>query len=75
MDEPSKTGRRSLNPELAERAFNMSQKGVHWKEIARACYSHLTPSELRANRMYKHIDRLRERGALAASRPKKTWTE
>jgi len=75
MDEPSKTGTRSLNPVLAEQAFTMNQRGVHWKEIARACYPHLTPSEHRADRMRKHIDRLRERGALAASPPKKTWTE
>ncbi len=75
IDEPSQTSSRSLDPELAERAFTMNQRDAHWKEIARACYPHLTPSELRADRMRKHIDRLRERGALAANRRKKTWTE
>jgi hypothetical protein len=68
----TKHSRRTLDPELANRALTMEQRGAHWTEIARACYAHLLPAERRTDRMRKHIARLVERGAINARLQKKS---
>ncbi len=70
-EKPAPAGKRSLDPKLAARAYQMHSYKNHWTEIARACYPHAPPAERRSEKMRAHIGRLIARGQLDARRSKK----
>lgn len=74
-DKPPKPSKRTLDPELAERAYEMDQKGEHWRKIAQICYPHRKPAELRTRKMEKHINRLIENHDIFLNKQRKSRTE
>lgn len=74
-DTPPEPSKRTLDPELAERAYEMDQKGEHWRKIAQVCYPHRKPAELRTRKMEKHINRLIEKHDIFLNKQRKSRTE
>jgi hypothetical protein len=59
---PSKSGRRSVSPKAALRAYDMDSRGAHWREIAKALWPPMTPAELRSEKTRLKVRYYIERG-------------
>jgi len=67
---PSKSGRRSISPEAALRAYDMDSRGAHWREIAKALWPPMTPADLRSEKTRLKVRYYIERGdRLARKKP------
>ncbi len=59
---PSKSGRRSISPEAALRAYDMDSRRAHWSEIAKALWPAITPADLRKEKTRLKVRYYIERG-------------